>query len=150
MRADAANRNQRRKESGVNTSEIGYGLKKVVPLSPADADTRLREELKKEGFGILTEIDVRATLKEKLNVDFRPYKILGACNPPLAHQALTAETDIGLLLPCNVIVYEGDVEGTSVVGVLDPKVQLGITGRSDIGHMADEVRARMERVLEAL
>ena len=150
MRDDASNRNQRNKESPVNTPDIGYGLKKVVPLSPADADARLREELKKEGFGILTEIDVRATLKEKLNVDFRPYKILGACNPPLAHQALTAETDIGLLLPCNVIVYEGEVEGTSVVGVLDPKVQLGVTGRSDIGHMADEVRARMERVLEAL
>jgi uncharacterized protein (DUF302 family) len=114
------------------------------------ADQRLREELKKEGFGILTEIDVKATLKEKLDVEFRPYKILGACNPPLAHQALSSETDIGLLLPCNVIVYQGDDEGTSVVGVLDPKVQLGITGREDIDHLADDVRARMERVLEAL
>jgi uncharacterized protein (DUF302 family) len=130
--------------------QISYGLKKTVPLAMADAELRVREELKKEGFGILTEIDVKATLKEKLDVDFRPYKILGACNPPLAHQALTSETDIGLLLPCNVVVYAGDEEGTSVVGVLDPRVQLGITGRDDIDHMADEVRARMERVLAAL
>ena len=123
--------------------QITYGLKKTVSLSMADADLRVREELKKEGFGILTEIDVKATLKEKLDVDFRPYKILGACNPPLAHEALTSETDIGLLLPCNVVVYAGDEEGTSVVGVLDPRVQLGITGRDDINHMADDVRSRM-------
>jgi len=85
-------------------SDIAYGMKKVVPLTMDDADARLREELKKQGFGILTEIDVRATLKQKLGVEFRPYKILGACNPPLAHQALNAERDIGLLLPCNVIL----------------------------------------------
>lgn len=130
--------------------QISYGLKKLVPLAVADADLRLREELKKEGFGVLTEIDVKATLKEKLDVDFRPYKILGACSPPLAHQALSSETDIGLLLPCNVVVYAGDEEGTSVVGMLDPKVQLGITGRDDIDHLATEVRARLERVLTAL
>ena len=134
----------------MDISQIGYGFKRTLAMSVEDADLRLRDELKKEGFGILTEIDVKATLKEKLDVDFRPYKILGACNPPLAHQALNSETDIGLLLPCNVIVYEGDEDGTSVVGVLDPKVQLGITGRSDIGHLADEVSARMERVLAAL
>jgi uncharacterized protein (DUF302 family) len=140
----------RKRSSPVDMPLISYGFKKTVALSVEDADLRLREELKKEGFGILTEIDVKATLKEKLDVDFRPYKILGACNPPLAHQALTSETDIGLLLPCNVIVYEGDEEGTSVVGVLDPKVQLGITGRDDIDHLANDVRARMERVLAAL
>jgi len=134
----------------VDISQIGYGFKRTLAMSVEDADQRLRDELKKEGFGILTEIDVKATLKEKLDVDFRPYKILGACNPPLAHQALNSETDIGLLLPCNVIVYEGDEDGTSVVGVLDPKVQLGITGRSDIDHLADDVSARMERVLAAL
>ena len=131
-------------------SQISYGSKKTVPLPVEEADRRIREELKKEGFGILTEIDVKATLREKLDVDFRPYKILGACNPLLAHQALTTETDIGLLLPCNVVVYEGDEVGTSVVAVLDPKVQLGVTGRSDIDHLADDVRARMERVLAAL
>ncbi len=130
--------------------QISYGLKKAVPLAMADADLRVREELKKEGFGVLTEIDVKATLKEKLDVDFRPYKILGACSPPLAHQALSSETDIGLLLPCNVIVYAGDEEGTSVVAMLDPKVQLGITGRDDIDHLASEVRTRLERVLAAI
>ena len=134
----------------MDAQKISYGFKKTVPLSVQAADLRLREELKKEGFGVLTEIDVQATLKEKMDVDFRPYKILGACNPPLAHQALSSETDIGLLLPCNVIVYEGDEEGTAVVGVLDPKVQLGITGRTDIDHLANEVRARMERVLAAI
>jgi uncharacterized protein (DUF302 family) len=134
----------------VEAPDIRYGFKKTVSLPLAEADTRLREELKKEGFGILTEIDVAATLKEKLDVDFRPYKILGACNPPLAHQALSSETDIGLLLPCNVVVYAGDEDGTSVVGVLDPGVQLGITGREDIDHLADEVKARMHRVLENL
>jgi uncharacterized protein (DUF302 family) len=130
--------------------QITYGMKKTVSMPVDQADERLREELMREGFGILTEIDVKATLKTKLDVDFRPYKILGACNPPLAHQALSAETDIGLLLPCNVIVYEGDEEGTSVVGVLDPGVQLGITGRDDIDHLANDVKARMERVLAAL
>jgi uncharacterized protein (DUF302 family) len=127
-----------------------YGLTRTVSLPVEEADRRIREELQKEGFGILTEIDVRETLRAKLDVEFRPYKILGACNPTLAHQALTAETDIGLLLPCNVVVYEGKESGTSVVGVLDPKVQLGVTGRDDIGHLADEVRTRMERALGAL
>jgi uncharacterized protein (DUF302 family) len=134
----------------VETEKLNYGLKKTLTLSVEEADRRVREELQKEGFGILTEIDVKATFKKKLDVDFRPYKILGACSPPLAHQALTAETDIGLLLPCNVVVYEGDEVGTSVVAVLDPKIQLGVTGRDDIGHLAQEVGGRLERVLAAL
>lgn len=127
-----------------------YGLKKTLPLPPEEAEARAREALMAEGFGILTEIDVKATLKKKLDVDFRPYKILGACNPPLAHQALTAETDIGLLLPCNVVVYEGEEAGTSVVAILDPEKQLAVSGRTDIAPLAEEVRARMERVLDAL
>ena len=131
-------------------ADIPYGFKKTLDMPLEEAEARVREELQKEGFGILTEIDVKATLKTKLDVEFRPYKILGACNPPLAHQALTSETDIGLLLPCNVVVYQGREDGTSVVGVLDPKIQLGLTGRDDIGHLADDVRARMERVLAAL
>lgn len=126
------------------------GMKKTLQASIDEADTKVRDELKKEGFGILTEIDVKATLKEKLDADFRPYRILGACNPPLAHQALTSETDIGLLLPCNVVVYEGDEAGTSVVAVLDPERQLEVAGRDDLGPMAAEVKARMERVLAAL
>ena len=130
------------------TVQVGFGRTLESPFDRVLA--RTEEELAREGFGILTEIDVRETLKKKLDVDFRPYKILGACNPPLAHQALTAETNIGLLLPCNVIVYEGEEEGTAVVAVLDPKVQLGVSGRDDIGHLAEEVRGRMERALAAI
>jgi uncharacterized protein (DUF302 family) len=124
-------------------------MKRTLDLSVDEADARVREELQKEGFGILTEIDVTGTLKKKLDVEFRPYRILGACNPSLAHQALSTETDIGLLLPCNVVVYEGD-EGTSVVSVLDPVDQLGVAGRDDMESLARDVRDRMERVLEAL
>ncbi|MGW8266307.1 MAG: DUF302 domain-containing protein [Longimicrobiales bacterium] len=127
-----------------------YGFKKTLSLPVEEADARVREELQKEGFGVLTEIDVKATLKTKLDVDFKPYRILGACNPPLAHQALQAEEDIGLLLPCNVLVYEGDTPGTSVVSVINPQVQLGVTGREDITPLAAEVGERMKRVLDAL
>ena len=134
----------------MSVTHFKYGLKRTVNLTPDEADKKVREELHKEGFGVLTEIDVKATLKQKLGVDFRPYRILGACNPQLAHQALSAETDIGLLLPCNVVVYEGEEEETSVVGILDPVVQLGVTGRDDINHLADEVRTRLSRVLDAL
>ena len=132
------------------STTIGYGMKKTLPLSVDAADARVREALKEEGFGVLTEIDVKATLKNKIDVDFRPYRILGACNPSLAHQALSAETDIGLLLPCNVVVYQGDTEDESVVSILDPEVQLSVTGRDDIEPLARDVRARMERVLAAL
>ncbi len=134
----------------MSMTHFKYGFKRTVNITPDEADKKVREELQKEGFGVLTEIDVKATLKQKLDVDFRPYRILGACNPQLAHQALSAETDIGLLLPCNVVVYEGNEEGTSVVGILDPGVQLGVTGRDDINHLADEVRTRLSRVLDAL
>ena len=134
----------------MENSNPRYGFKKTLSLSVEEADARVREELQKEGFGILTEIDVKATLKKKLDVDFKPYRILGACNPPLAHQALVAEEDIGLLLPCNVIVYEGEAQGTSVVSVINPQVQLGITGREDITPLAAEVGDRMKRVLDAL
>jgi len=126
-----------------------YGMKKRVPLALDEADAKVREELEKEGFGVLTEIDVEATLRKKLGIETRPYRILGACNPSLAHQALEAETDIGLLLPCNVVVYEGEDESQSVVAVLDPVTQLAVTGRDDIEPLAREVRERMERVLDA-
>lgn len=132
------------------TSDLTYGFRKTLRATVDEADARVREELKKEGFGVLTEIDVKATLKEKLDVDFRPYKILGACNPPLAHRALMEEVDIGLLLPCNVVVYAGDEEGTAVVSVMDPVKQLGVAGRDDMRAMADDVRGRMKRVVEAL
>lgn len=128
--------------------DIGYGFSVEIPLAFDQAVARVRDELAKEGFGVLTEIDVKATLKKKLDVEFRPYIILGACNPPLAHQALSHERDIGLLLPCNVIVYQGDDPSTSVVAALDPVRQLELTGNTDIEPLAQEVRSRMGRVLE--
>ncbi|MEX2530070.1 MAG: DUF302 domain-containing protein [Gemmatimonadota bacterium] len=127
-----------------------YALKRTVALPFAEAEQRVREALGEEGFGVLTEIDVQETLRKKLDVDHRPYRILGACNPPLAYQALSSEIDVGLLLPCNVIVYEGDEPGTSVVAALDPVPQLGVAGNETLDGLAADVRARMERVLAAL
>jgi uncharacterized protein (DUF302 family) len=126
-----------------------YGLRTTVALPYDDAVTAVREALTQEGFGVLTEIDVRATLKKKLDVDFQPYVILGACNPPLAHRALSAEPDIGLLLPCNVVVYAPPGEAT-VVAALDPVKQLKLSGNTVIEPVAQEVRARLERVIESV
>lgn len=124
-----------------------YGISTTVDLLYEQAVERTREALGKEGFGVLTEIDVKATLKKKIDVDFRPYVILGACNPPLAHKALSAELDIGLLLPCNVVVYAADEPGKSVVGALDPMEALSLAGNEGIRPLATEVRARLERAL---
>jgi uncharacterized protein (DUF302 family) len=127
-----------------------YGIGTTVALPYAQAVERTREALAGEGFGVLSEIDVAATLKKKLDVDFRPYIILGACNPPLAHRALTAERDIGLLLPCNVIVYAADAEGYSVVAAMDPVEALSLTGNDAIRPLAEDVKARLQRVLTAI
>ncbi len=127
-----------------------YGLSTRVDLPYDEAVDRVRQALAAEGFGVLTEIDVKSTFKEKLDVDFRPYIILGACNPPLAHQALSAEADIGLLLPCNVIVYQADDPDESVVAAIDPVVQLGVTGNDEVAPLAEEVKSRLVRVLEAI
>ena len=124
-----------------------YGLSTTVPLPYDQALTRTREALAGEGFGVLTEIDVAATLRTKLNVDFRPYMILGACNPPLAHRALQAELDIGLLLPCNVVVYASDDRSSSVVAALDPVEALSLSGSEAVRPIAEEVRGRLQRVL---
>ena len=121
----------------------------IVQLPYEPAIDKVTAALKAQGFGVLTEIDVKATLKKKLDVDFKKYVILGACNPPLAWQGFQAEPDIGLLLPCNVIVYEEDAT-RSRVAVLDPIVQLGVTGRKDMEPLANEARARLERALGGL
>lgn len=130
--------------------KIRYGMKITLPMSHAAATESAREALAREGFGILCEIDVAATLKKKLDVDVPPYVILGACNPPLAHQALTAEPDIGLLLPCNVIVYATGESDRTVVAALDPVRALEITGNDDVRPVADAVRDRLRRVLDSL
>jgi uncharacterized protein (DUF302 family) len=120
-----------------------------LPDEYEQAVERVTGALKAEGFGILTRIDVHTTLKEKIGAAFRPYAILGACNPPLAHRGLQAELDVGLLLPCNVIVYEED-NTSSRVAVLDPVVQLSVTGRKDLEPLAQEARERLGRALAAI
>jgi uncharacterized protein (DUF302 family) len=127
-----------------------YGVGTIVELEYAAAVDRVKQALADEGFGILCDIDVAATLRKKLGAEFRPYVILGACNPPLAHRALTEERDIGLLLPCNVVVYADDVPGRSVIAALDPVSALGLTGRADLRPLAEEVKARLTRALDAV
>ena len=127
-----------------------YGIAITVDLEYSRAVERTKEELAKEGFGVLSEIDIAATLKKKLDADFRPYVILGACNPPLALRALTAERDLGLLLPCNVVVYAADEPGRSIVAAMDPEAALELTGNPEVREVASEVRARLERVLRGV
>jgi uncharacterized protein (DUF302 family) len=124
-----------------------YALSRTVPLSFEDADQKARAALQTEGFGVLTEIDVSATLKKKLDVDLPRYTILGACAPPLAYRALQAEPEIGLLLPCNVVVRV-DARGATIVEAIDPVVQLGVSDNAELRPVAEEVRARLARVLE--
>jgi len=124
-----------------------YGFSTTVGLPYDEAVARVREELAKEGFGILTEIDIRATLKNKLDVDFRPYVILGACNPPLAHRALSAEPDIGVLLPCNVVVYAAAETGKSTITAMDPEAALALADNDAIAPLAREVKERLWRAL---
>ncbi len=125
-----------------------YGLYKNVSLNYEQAIEKVTEELKKEGFGVLTTIDVKETLKKKLNVDFEKYIILGACNPPFAHKALQADEQIGLLLPCNVIVYEK--EGHTTVGVFDPLVMTVVLDNDAMKPIAEEIRQKLQRVLAAV
>jgi uncharacterized protein (DUF302 family) len=130
--------------------DVRYGLTKQLPNTPYDeAVSRTTDALKSEGFGVLTSIDVKATMKEKLDVDFRRYVILGACNPPLAHKALTGEPLIGLLLPCNVVVMESD-EGGSIVSAFKPTEGFSLVDNDGVQPLAAEVESRLTRVLESL
>jgi uncharacterized protein (DUF302 family) len=127
---------------------VKYGISKTTNLPFGKAIEKATEELKKEGFGVLTTIDVKETMKKKLNTDFSNYTILGACNPPFAYQALQAEEEIGLLLPCNVLVYEK--EGKTNVAAFDPLTMTAIVDNPGLEPVAREVRARLERVIAAL
>ena len=127
-------------------SPYGFGLKVNLPYT--QAVERTKAALKEQGFGVLTEVDIKQTMKEKRGVDFRPYVILGACNPLLAEQALATELDLGLLLPCNVVVYE--TEGGSVVQAMDPVPVLGLVGNPRLEPIAREVKARLQAALTGL
>jgi len=130
-------------------TQPSYGIQICVDLSYEDAIEKITAALKEEGFGVLTEIDVKATLKKKIDADFRRYIILGACNPHFAHQALQAETDIGLLMPCNVVVYEAD-DGKTVVEAMDPGMMAQVSDNPDLSKIAVDARAGIERALRSL
>src|SRR5690606_29216083 len=117
------------------------------PLSMAEAEARVRDELQAEGFGVLTEIDVQATLKNKLDVDFRPYKILGACNPPAAHQALQAEPLIGTMLPCNVVLQEVE-DGQTEVAAVDPVASMSAVENDRLGEIAADIGRRLREAVD--
>ena len=123
-----------------------YTLNATSELEHADAVERVRDELKAEGFGVLCEIDVQATLKEKLGIDSDPYVILGACNPPLAHQALSTEPELGALLPCNIVVYRR--EATTYIAAIDAERMLSIVSNSELAPIAAQVRDKLARVVE--
>lgn len=129
--------------------KINYGFSKVVDLGYEEAIEKVTEELKKEGFGILTEIDVKETLKEKLDVDFKPYKILGACNPPFAYKSLQAEGQIGLMLPCNVIVYVND-DNETIVAAIDPIASMQAVKNDTLGEVAETIQSKLKKVVERL
>lgn len=129
--------------------QTNYGFSKVVNLGYEEAIEKVTEELKKEGFGILTEIDVKETLKKKLDVEFKPYKILGACNPPFAYKSLQAEVQIGLMLPCNVIVYRNDNEET-VVAAIDPIASMQAVKNDKLGEVAEVIQSKLKKVISNL
>lgn len=129
--------------------EKAYGFGKTVAMAFDAAVARVTAELQKEGFGILTEIDVAATLKKKLGHDMPPYLILGACNPPFARRALEAEPTIGLLMPCNVVVRQ-DGAGAVQVEFMDPAMMGEMTGKAELGDLGDEVRQKLQRVMAAV
>ncbi len=129
--------------------QTSYAFTKKVDLDYEEAIKKVTEELKKEGFGILTEIDVKATLKKKLDVDFKPYIILGACNPPYAYKSLQAEEQIGLMLPCNVIVYVND-NGETIVAAIDPAASMQAVENPELGELATTIQDKLKKVIESV
>jgi uncharacterized protein (DUF302 family) len=127
---------------------VEYGFSKTIDLGFDEAINKVTEELKKEGFGVLTTIDVKDTLKKKINVDFKKYTILGACNPPIAHRALQTEEELGLLLPCNVIVYEKDNKTT--VSFFDPMIMTKLIDNKKMEQIAKEVKEKLQRVFAGI
>lgn len=125
------------------------GLRTTLAVSYQEAVEQVTAALKEQGFGVLTEIDVTATLKKKLDADFRQYVILGACNPTLAYRALQTELDLGLLLPCNVIVYQAD-DGQTVVSIIDPAAMMNFVNNPELDMVASEARAKLEKVIQKL
>ena len=128
---------------------MSYYFSKTLDLSFDETITRVIDELKKEGFGVLTEIDIKATLKKKLDVGFRDYRILGACNPPFAYQALQAEPHIGLMLPCNVVVQEGE-NGQTIVSAIDPVASMQAVENESLGEVARQVKVKLQKVVESV
>lgn len=128
---------------------MSYGFSRRVSMPYEEALERIKGALKEQGFGVLTEIDVKATLKKKLGVEFKNYMVLGACNPPFAYRALQAEEEIGLLLPCNVIVYEPE-EDISVVSAINPLEAMSIVDNPELEHIAREVGEKLKQALEAI
>jgi len=126
-----------------------FGIQKTLDMGFDEALARVPEALKAEGFGVLTEIDVQATLKKKLDVDFRRYRILGACNPPFAHKALQHSLDVGMLLPCNVIVYETD-DGKTIVSAVDPMQTMAAQGDEALSPLAAAVQEKLQKVVDSL
>lgn len=132
------------------TTATQLGIQVHLDTSYENAIEQVTAALKEQGFGVLTSIDVKATLKNRLDVDFRKYTILGACNPPLAHRALTVEPAVGLLLPCNVVVYEDEAQGGAIVSLVDPLAMMGFVDNPALTPIASEARARLEKVAAAL
>ena len=126
-----------------------YGYGRQLSISMNEAEEKIRVSLQSQGFGVLTEIDVKSTLNEKIGVDFKPYKILGACNPNIAYQALTEEPEIGLLLPCNIVIWDNE-DGTVNVSAIDAKKMLSVTGRDDLEELSTQVNGLLHAAIDAL
>ena len=128
---------------------MSYYFSKTLNLPFEETINRVTDELKVEGFGVLTDIDVKSTLKKKLGVDYRKYRILGACNPPFAYQALQAEAQIGLMLPCNVAIQEGE-NGQTIISAIDPLASMQAVENEALGNVAEQVKAKLQKVIESV